>query len=145
MATPSVENLAGQDGVDGCVDGPSSDATMRRPSGLCVDPKGYCFVADTGNAVVRRISNSGMVQTVQAGLGHPDETAALGETCLRQPRGISADDSCLFVAGIHLLVFLACSVIRIVDGAAAPVVLSAQALAEIASRTPHPYAQHHLH
>eukprot|EP00802_Teleaulax_amphioxeia_P034274 Tamp_40438.p2 GENE.Tamp_40438~~Tamp_40438.p2 ORF type:complete len:131 (+),score=7.48 Tamp_40438:47-394(+) len=36
---------------------------MRRPSGLCVDPRGYCFFSDTGNGAVRRVSRTGEVET----------------------------------------------------------------------------------
>ena len=96
-----MEMLAGQDGVAGFADGNKTEAAMRRPSGLCVDPTGYCYVADTGNAVVRRVSTSGMVVTVEGGdLEQPDDAADVGTTFLRQPRGISADDSHLYVAGM---------------------------------------------
>eukprot|EP00277_Geminigera_cryophila_P002165 CAMPEP_0179421568 /NCGR_PEP_ID=MMETSP0799-20121207/9860_1 /TAXON_ID=46947 /ORGANISM="Geminigera cryophila, Strain CCMP2564" /LENGTH=279 /DNA_ID=CAMNT_0021195433 /DNA_START=95 /DNA_END=930 /DNA_ORIENTATION=+ len=89
-----IQTLAGQDGVEGSTDGLGAQASMRRPSGLCVDPTGYCYVSDTGNASIRRISHGGMVETVEL---QPTCAADKG-AIFQQPRGIAATESCLYVA-----------------------------------------------
>ncbi len=67
-----------------------------RPSGLCVDPTGYCYVSDTGHGLIRRISVSGHVETVQTAhvlLANGDADGV----ALREPRGIVADALRLYV------------------------------------------------
>ena len=91
-----LQVLAGQRGVEGHADGPATEAAVRRPSGLCVDPRGHIFLADTGNGAVRHIF-SGRVETVQPLV--EDDDAAEGAAVFRQPRGIAADDLHLYVAG----------------------------------------------
>jgi len=46
-----METLAGHCD-EGHNDGDGANASMRRPSGLCIDPHGYCFFADTGSCVL---------------------------------------------------------------------------------------------
>ena len=67
-----------------------------RPSGLCVDPTGYCYVSDTGNGLIRRISVGGQVETVETAhvlLANGDADGV----ALREPRGIVADALRLYV------------------------------------------------
>lgn len=59
-----VSTLAGKTGTAGSQDGTGSGALFNRPGGLAVDGAGNVFVADTGNATVRRISPGGAVTTV---------------------------------------------------------------------------------
>lgn len=54
-------------------DGPALDATLNHPAGLALDAAGNLFVADTGNAVIRRIDTSGRITTI-AGKPHPSTT-----------------------------------------------------------------------
>ncbi len=53
------------DGGDG---GPATQATLRDPSGLAVDPDGDLFIADFANNVVREVSVAGTISAV-AGTG----------------------------------------------------------------------------
>lgn len=67
-----------------------------RPSGVCVDPTGYCYVSDTGNGLIRRISVCGHVETVETAhvlLANGDADGV----ALREPRGIVADALRLYV------------------------------------------------
>jgi sugar lactone lactonase YvrE len=50
--------------------GPAGSAELNFPVGLALDSKGNMYVADQGNAVVRRISADGTINTV-AGNGNP--------------------------------------------------------------------------
>ena len=59
----TVETLAGA-AQEGDVDGERSNARFRLPSGLAVDLSGNVYVADAGNAAVKRIAANGRVSTV---------------------------------------------------------------------------------
>ena len=100
--------FAGQRGVEGHADGPIKEAAMRRPSGLCVDPRGHCYLADTGNAAIRHIF-SGRVETVQPVMEDDGATSEGQPTSVFcQPRGVAADDLHLFVAGSSRAIARAC-------------------------------------
>ena len=60
----SVTTLAGKAGEAGSADGDAVTARFNTPQGVAVDGWGNVFVADTGNATVRRISRDGTVTTV---------------------------------------------------------------------------------
>ena len=49
--------------------GPATQAQLRSPYGLAVDPAGNVYIADLGNARVRRISPDGVITTVAGGDG----------------------------------------------------------------------------
>src|SRR5207247_881331 len=67
--------------------GPAQGAALRRPQGVAVAPDGSLYIADTGNARIRRVGPDGIIRTVagngtvqfggdggpatQAGLGNP--------------------------------------------------------------------------
>jgi uncharacterized protein (TIGR03437 family) len=87
--------------------GPASKALLRSPYGLAVDHVGNVFVADLGNACVRRIAPDGTIQTVAGG-----GTQAFGagavitavKARLLQPRDVAVDQrGNLFIAdfGAH--------------------------------------------
>lgn len=80
-------------------DGRGAAARFRRPAALDVDTEGSCYVADTGNNAIRRVSPSGDVTTI-AGLppgGDSDESGR--DVGVRWPTGIAvATDGSLWIA-----------------------------------------------
>ena len=63
-----VTTFAGTPGVVGFVDGPGATAKFARPAGIAIDAWDYLYVTDADNGAVRRISPSGVVETL-AGAG----------------------------------------------------------------------------
>ncbi|RAK70036.1 NHL repeat-containing protein [Hymenobacter edaphi] len=63
----TVSTLAGS-GVEGFADGAGSAARFAAPEGAAVDGQGNVYVADPGNARIRKITPAGMVSTL-AGTG----------------------------------------------------------------------------
>ena len=61
-------------------DGPAKSAQINQPYGLALDSAGNLYIADLGNARVRRISTTGVIQTVAGGDGK-----------LIQPRNLAFD------------------------------------------------------
>lgn len=71
--TGDVTTYAGTNAADneeGSVDGPARQARFRHPTGVAVDASGYVFVADSRNALVRRISPDGRVDTLAGFAGY---------------------------------------------------------------------------
>jgi RHS repeat-associated protein len=62
-ADGAVTTLAG-DGTPGLQDGAGNQARFNAPQGIAVDSEGNVYVADTGNAAVRKIDGAGTVTTV---------------------------------------------------------------------------------
>lgn len=62
-----VSTIAGLAGMRGSDDGPATSARFALPSGVAVDSAGNLYVADTGNATIRKITPAGIVSTL-AGL-----------------------------------------------------------------------------
>lgn len=59
-----VRLLAGLPGVAGLKDGTGSDAWLNQPKDLVIDSSGSVYVADTGNATIRKITVAGVVTTL---------------------------------------------------------------------------------
>ena len=68
-----VTTIAGIVGVGGSQDGPVSSATLWEPMGLTIDSQGNLYVADYGDATVRKISTAGIVSTPASSLGGPGQ------------------------------------------------------------------------
>ncbi len=92
-----VSTLAGALGQAGSADGLGATATFNGPAGIAVDPSGNVFVADSGNATIRKITTSvdGVV-TVSTFAGTAGTTGssdgASGIASFAQPWGIATDD-----------------------------------------------------
>jgi sugar lactone lactonase YvrE len=59
-----VTLFAGQPGVRGLTDGTGTQTLFRYPEGITLDSKGSIYVTDSGNNVVRRITQEGIVTTL---------------------------------------------------------------------------------
>jgi DNA-binding beta-propeller fold protein YncE len=60
----AVTTLAGSAGISGTFDGTGGLSLFNQPTGVAVDSAGNLFVADSGNATIRRISPAGVVTTI---------------------------------------------------------------------------------
>ncbi len=75
--------------------GPASAATLNTPVGLAVDKSGNLYIADSGNNVVRKVSNGGTITTV-AGKGTQGYSGNGGPATAAQlnvPQGVAVDGS----------------------------------------------------
>jgi len=79
----SSKIFAGTFGVSGSSDGQAGAATFNKPTGIACDRRGFLYVMDTGNALIRRIDDNANVFTVAS---IPVE--AVGD----EPGGIVVDD-----------------------------------------------------
>jgi hypothetical protein len=59
-----VSTLAGLPTIDGLMDGAGSNAWFAEPQGLTLDSVGNIYVADTTNAVLRKVTPEGLVTTL---------------------------------------------------------------------------------
>jgi uncharacterized protein (TIGR03437 family) len=67
--------------------GPATAAQLNSPAGIVFDPAGALYIADSGNARVRRVSTDGSISTF-AGQGAPGNAGTLA---LSEPTGVAAD------------------------------------------------------
>ncbi len=65
----TVSTMAGAAGQPGSTDGTGGAARFSSPRAVAVDSQGNLYVADTGNAVVRKISAGGVVTTLAGAAG----------------------------------------------------------------------------
>jgi uncharacterized protein (TIGR03437 family) len=72
--------------------GPATSATLNFPTGIALDAKGNMYVADEGNAVIRRIALDGTINTI-AGNGNPKFSGDNGPATSAQldPAAVAVD------------------------------------------------------
>jgi sugar lactone lactonase YvrE len=92
----TVTTLAG--GPDaGFADGRGRDARFRDAMGLALDAKGNLFIADLGNARIRKIAPDGRVSTL-AGSGANDRGGTSRPATFERPSGVAvAGDGTIYV------------------------------------------------
>jgi sugar lactone lactonase YvrE len=95
----TVSTLAGSTTL-GYQDGQGSAARFSQPNGIAVDNEGDVYVADSGNAVIRKITSLGQVTTVagNGGEGHIDGPGSVARLYLPSGLSIQADGT-LIVGG----------------------------------------------
>lgn len=77
----------------GYVDGEGTTAKFNMPAGICVDARGYLYVADRGNNRIRMISPDGKVSTL-AGSGKAGFSEGIGTNAkFNAPAGITVDNA----------------------------------------------------
>ncbi len=59
-----VTTFAGVAGIAGIADGSGAEALFNQPQALAIDAAGNLYVADTGNAAIRKITPAGVVTTL---------------------------------------------------------------------------------
>jgi sugar lactone lactonase YvrE len=94
--TPSgtVSTLAGEAGFPGSEDGTGIDAKFNLPMHLAIDGTGTLFLADMGNATLRRITPAGAVTTFAGTPGAPGYEDGLGAAArFSFPAGLALDPS----------------------------------------------------
>ncbi|MEO6397794.1 MAG: hypothetical protein ABIP13_04955 [Tepidiformaceae bacterium] len=82
----------------GLKDGAALDALFDRPVGLAADSRGNIYVADSGNHVIRRLTPSGIVETVAgSGIEGSQDGLAL-EAQFRTPVAVAvSDDGTIYI------------------------------------------------
>lgn len=88
----TVTTVAGQSGTAGSADGAGITATFNDPGGLAATTAGVITVADTANALIRRISDLGVVSTLAGSptaRGNADGTGAAAT--FQSPAGLALD------------------------------------------------------
>jgi hypothetical protein len=89
IATGAVTTIAGTDNQTGNADGTGAAARFSRPQGLFFDGMGNVFVADSSNALIRRIvvATGNVTTLVWPGTGDAVGAAAV----FKSPAGIASD------------------------------------------------------
>jgi sugar lactone lactonase YvrE/predicted esterase len=92
----AVSTLAGSAGVAGSQDGTGSaglqSAQFNQPGGVAIDGSGNVYVADTGNATIRKITPAGAVSTLAGSpTSRGSQDGAGGNATFNQPGGIAVD------------------------------------------------------
>jgi sugar lactone lactonase YvrE len=92
-----VSTIAGQAGVPGYGDGTAAQAKFWLPVDVKIDGQGNLYVADRNNAVVRKISASGIVSTVVGTAGRYGFVPGALPSVIPPPEGIAVKDAVLFI------------------------------------------------
>ncbi len=90
----AVSTVAGAAGTVGSTDGTGTLALFNSPTALAVDSTGNVYVADTGNATIRKIGAGGAVTTLAGSAGVSGYADGPGSAArFQQPHGISVDSA----------------------------------------------------
>lgn len=89
-----VTTIAGFPGSGGAADGTGNVARFYNPNGLVVDTAGNIYVADTGNNVIRKVTQAGVVTTLAGLSGSPGSADGIGSVVrFNSPTGVALDNS----------------------------------------------------
>ena len=88
----TVTTFAGKPGTFGSSDGTGVAAMFKTPQGIATDSVGNVYVADTGNATVRKITSAGVVTTLAGTAGSEGSLNATGSAArFASPYGVAVD------------------------------------------------------
>ena len=87
-----VSTLAGTPGVSGILSGPGTTAQFNLPLGLTIDSAGNLYVADSQNAVIRKVTPAGVVSNAGGLIGTPGSANGAAGTLLN-PNAVAIDSS----------------------------------------------------
>jgi sugar lactone lactonase YvrE len=91
-AAGTVSAFAGVPGTVGAADGTGSAAEFWAPAGMALDPQDNVYVADYGNALIRKITPAGEVSVFAGMPPHFGSTDGAGAAAsFRYPRGVAVD------------------------------------------------------
>ncbi len=89
-----VTTLAGLAGIIGSADGTGSAAQFNLPNGVATDSSGNIYVADSGNATIRKITPAGAVTTLAGLTGTIGSADGMGSAAqFNNPSGVATDSS----------------------------------------------------
>jgi sugar lactone lactonase YvrE len=89
-----VTTLAGKTEEPGSSDGTGADASFSNPIGVAVDSNGNVYVADAGNATIRKITPAGAVTTLAGAAGQTGSADGPGaDARFNYPEGVAVDSS----------------------------------------------------
>ncbi|HEY4301424.1 MAG TPA: hypothetical protein VGM73_11145 [Candidatus Didemnitutus sp.] len=89
-----VSTFAGEVGVPGAADGTGTSATFSSPQGMAIDSSGNIYVADYSAAIIRKITNVGVVTTLAGYAGIVGSASGTGNTAtFNGPRAVAVDRS----------------------------------------------------
>ena len=95
-STGVVTTLAGSAASSGIgsSDGTGSSAQFRSPEGVAVDSAGNVYVADYGNATIRKITSAGVVTTIGGSPGVTGSSDGIGSAALfNYPSSVAVDSA----------------------------------------------------
>ena len=100
LSTGAVTTLAGQAQQSGSTDGTGTAARFNRPYGLATDGAGNLYVADSGNATVRKlVLATGEVTTLLGAAGMTGSVDGIGTAArFSLPSGLAVVGSTLYVS-----------------------------------------------
>jgi sugar lactone lactonase YvrE len=89
-----VTTIVGLPGIAGFKDGTGTDAWLNQPKAVALDSGGNLFIADTGNAAIRKVTTAGVSTTLDLtpapASGSSGSTGSTGTTTPSAPSGTSS-------------------------------------------------------
>lgn len=92
-----VTTLAGKALTPGAVDGKGADARFNSPQAVGLDSRGYLYVADTDNNIIRKITHGGDVSTVVGQVGMMGFSPGSLPGVLSSPQGVAIYGRSLYI------------------------------------------------
>jgi len=91
ITTTGVVSTYAGSGSAGATNGPALSATFSAPSGIAIASNGDIYVADTGNSIIRKISQAGVVSTFAGSPGATGAADGASGARFNAPTGIALD------------------------------------------------------